>query len=178
MLKLQKKLVFKNFINNIKLFFKIVLLEMSPHMRLSMLEHLNQKRNIIITVDDNNLINKSVKKIIEKILKENDKDYEVIVATDGIDILKLIRKDQSNGNLIKCIITDENMEYMDGSEAIKIVRNYEKIGKIKPVNIITSTCHEDKNITQHILNCGSQIILKKPLNKVELEKVFRHLNIL
>ena len=105
-------------------------------------------------------------------------DYEVICGSDGIDLLQLIRDDQNNGNLIKCVITDENMEYLNGSEAIKIIREFEKNGKTKPVNIISSTCHEDDLTTKHILESGSQSKLTKPLNKFDLVKIFKELRIL
>jgi hypothetical protein len=102
----------------------------------------------------------------------------VICGSDGIDILNYIREDQTNGNLIKCIITDENMEYLNGSYAVKILREFEKSGIIKPVNIITSTCHEDDITKANIMLSGSQIILAKPLNKLDVVKAFKDLNII
>ncbi len=39
-------------------------------------------------------------------------DYEIVECYDGADMLFKIIEDQSNGNMIKLIITDENMEYM------------------------------------------------------------------
>ncbi len=138
----------------------------------------NKKRFKILTVDDNFFINQSVKSVIEAVLIDNNSDYEVICGSDGIDILQLIREDQNNGNLIKCIITDENMEYLNGSESIKLIRQFEKSGKTKPVNIISSTCHEDEDTTKNILVSGSQMKLSKPLNKFDLVKAFKHLNLI
>ena len=37
------------------------------------------------------------------------------------EIIQKVIEDQRNGNKIKCIITDENMEYLNGSDAIKII---------------------------------------------------------
>jgi CheY-like chemotaxis protein len=158
-----------------------VRLEDNPQVRLYNIEDvLNPKRYKIITVDDNKYVNNSVKNIIEAILNENyrGKDYDVLTGCDGIDILNFIREDQVNGNLIKCIITDENMEFLSGSQAIQIVRNFEKSNIIKPVNLITSTCHEDEVIKNSILESGAQMVLSKPLNKTELFNAFKELNII
>ena len=56
--------------------------------------------------------------------KEKQLDYEIIQCTDGMDILKFIL-DENIFDHIKIIITDENMEYLNGSEAIKIIRMIE-----------------------------------------------------
>ena len=46
---------------------------------------------------------------------------------DGVDIIKQVMDDQFNGWLIKCVITDENIEYMNGSEAVKILKKDRKL---------------------------------------------------
>jgi len=51
-------------------------------------------------------------------------------GSDGIDTLKFIMDDQKNNNMIKCIITDELMEFVDGSLSISILRQLEKENKI------------------------------------------------
>ena len=153
-------------------------MEENPQLRLYDIDQVMRKRSKIITVDDNLFVNLSVKAIIEKVLKDINIDYEVLCASDGIDILQYIREDQMNGNLIKCIITDENMEFLNGSNAVKIIREFEKMGRIKPVNIISSTCHEDEITKNIILESGSQIILSKPLNALDVYKAFLELSII
>ena len=117
----------------------------------------------------------SVKKLVEQVL--NNLNYKVILACDGIEMLNMVRLDQSEGNLIKCIITDENMEYLNGSQSVKIIRDLEKEGKIKPIIIITSTCHEDVETKNIIYEAGSQLILSKPLDKIDLAKAFEQLDL-
>jgi len=80
--------------------------------------------------------------------------------------------------MIKLIITDENMEYMNGSEAIECVRKMEKSGSIKHVNIISCTCHSDELTLKKILDAGSQLIIPKPADKATLEEAMRNLNII
>ena len=137
------------------------------------------KTKYIVTADDNNFINLSVKNLIETILTEYElDDYEVICATDGIDILHLIKQDQANGNCIELIISDENMEYMNGSSAAKILKEFEKNGKIKYVKLVSSTCNDDLNSKESLIKSGFENILSKPLNKFELINLFKQTNII
>ena len=87
-------------------------------------------------MDDSKYISDAMKNLIKKILKEAKCDLEVITGSDGVDIIKNVIDDQTNGNLIKCIITDENMEYIKGSEAIRFLRSLVMKNKIKHVKII------------------------------------------
>jgi len=123
------------------------------------------------------MIAKSLKKLAESYLLKTNKKYEVIMGYDGKDLINYIIEDQTNGNMIKCVITDENMEYLDGSVAIKIIRLLERKGVIKPVIIFSSTCHEDEQTIKSILEAGSQLILPKPMQEIDLKRAFRDFNI-
>jgi CheY-like chemotaxis protein len=116
-------------------------------------------------VDDNHFISDSLKKLLDKVLKENSKECEFIQVTDGIEMIKCIVDDQSNGNLIRCIFTDENMEYINGSEAIRILRNLEKKNKIKQIKIISVSCQEDDYSIKTMFESGADLVLGKPISK-------------
>jgi len=66
-------------------------------------------------VDDNKFIRESLPVLVKNILKSYNKinEYEVIEGSDGVDILSVLIDDQKNNNLLKCILTDENMEYIN-----------------------------------------------------------------
>ena len=67
------------------------------------------------------------------------------------------------------MITDENMDYLNGSEAIKIIRNIGKRRNKKPINTISLTCNEDNLVGQIILKAGADFILNKPLSKQSIK---------
>ena len=69
-------------------------------------------------------------------------------------------------DLIKCIITDENMEYFNGSDAIKFIRKLEKVKKFKATQILSLTCHEEKDIVNFIFGSGANMVISKPLSKI------------
>jgi len=58
------------------------------------------------------------------------------------------------------------MEYINGSEAIKIIRNLEKKNKIKSVNIISVTGNEESELSTEIINAGANLVLAKPLKRL------------
>ena len=139
---------------------------------------IKERKEKILIVDDNVYNNESTKNILRKILKEAGSQIEIIIGSDGADIIHQIIQDQSKGNEIKCIITDENMEYINGSEAIRIIRNLEKRHKIKFVNIISVTGNEESEFANEIIKAGAQMILSKPLPKHLIEKALKELNII
>lgn len=124
----------------------------------------------ILIVDDNKTIRKSYINILQSfsIILTN---YDLIEYEDGIDLIKGIVEDQHQSNLIKAVFTDENMEYINGSEAIKILRELERNSKIKRCLYFSITAFEDDQNKQKILDSGADLILSKPASRRQLEEV-------
>lgn len=137
----------------------------------------NKTKKKILIVDDNQFINDSIKYVIDSIIKERNMDFEVIQCCDGIDMIKLVVEDQRDGCLIKCVLTDENMEYINGSEAIKILRNLEKNKKIKNLKLFSVSSEEDTNTLNMIKNIGTDHIISKPVSKITIINCFEDHNI-
>ena len=136
------------------------------------------KKEKILIVDDNYYNNEATKNILRKILKEAGSEIEIITGSDGADIIHQIILDQSKGNEIRCIITDENMEYINGSEAIRIIRNLERKNKIKFVNIISVTGNEGSEFSNEIVEAGADLVLGKPLKRLLIQKTLKQFNII
>jgi CheY-like chemotaxis protein len=141
------------------------------------------KKNItrnkkILIVDDNKFLNDAVKNILEKVLKESNQNFELIQLSDGVDIIKSVIEDQRNGNLISCVLTDENMEYVNGSQAFVFLKDLEKSSKILNVKFITITSHESKEKVDFLINIGIDLVLEKPLTKSILLSALQELKIL
>jgi CheY-like chemotaxis protein len=132
----------------------------------------NKKLKILV-VDDHVMVRDSIKKLVEKCLKILNliDKYEVLEGIDGVDILYHIIYDQNNGNLIKCVITDENMEYINGSESIMILRNLERLKKIKSVKVASITAFDDEMTKKKIKDSGPDFIFSKPC-KLDILQTF------
>ncbi len=70
------------------------------------------------------------------------------------------------------------MEYLNGSDAIKIIRRLEKNNIIKNVKIITATSQEDIQFVNKIKNIGADLVMSKPLSKSTLTRALKELNII
>ena len=116
--------------------------------------------------------------MLKEIFFSYEINYDIIEGCDGIDILKHIIEDQKNRNLIKCIFTDECMEYMNGSQSIEIIRQMEIHNKIKNLKIVSITSFEDEYNKEIILSKGADYIIDKPCTKTSMLRVLNELNIL
>jgi CheY-like chemotaxis protein len=133
--------------------------------------------SLIVIVDDNKLIRETTINLIKLVLAEMNiiDNYRTIECVDGIDLLKLIISDTEHR--IKCVFTDENMEYLNGSEAVKIIRRLEEKGKVYKYNIITITAFDDIQTKKNILSSGVNSMLTKPCTKSSMIKILKELNL-
>ncbi len=111
-----------------------------------------------------------------QICKEKELDNEIICCSDGMDILKYIL-DEKTFEKVCLIITDENMEILNGSEAIKIIRTIEERKNISRKFIISLTCHEDIGMINYIVKSGADRVLTKPLYKNKIKQIFDDIQI-
>jgi len=110
-----------------------------------------------------------------EIIKESNSDIKVIKGNDGIDTLKLVYDDQFQDSSIKLIISDENMEFLNGSESFKILKKLEKSTKIKPIKfaILTSDLKND-----YYQSIGIDKIIDKKYDKNCFRYVLKDLSII
>jgi signal transduction histidine kinase/CheY-like chemotaxis protein len=123
----------------------------------------------IVIVDDNAMLLSSLNNVIKKDLVNNNiNNVKIFSGSDGIDLLKIIIDDQKGPNIIKCVFVDEFMEFMNGTEVIKIIREYERSNKIKPLFITkVSAMHFEQN------SDGANITLEKPVRDKQIQKVLK-----
>ena len=121
----------------------------------------------ILIVDDNQFIRESFKKICRDLMNEFGNKFIILEGNDGIDIINKVIENQTDGKL-KCIFTDENMEYLNGTDAIRIVRVLEAEHKISSNIIISVTSLEDESSKEYILESGANYIIAKPYSKNQI----------
>jgi len=114
------------------------------------------KNDTILLVEDS----KSIVKIISECLVDNN--YEVHVATNGIEAISLIKK---LAYKIDLIISDVEMPHMDGYELCKALRN-EELSKSIPIILLTSL--NSKIAISKGFEVGVNDYLTKPVILIEL----------
>lgn len=134
-----------------------------------------QMKNIILIADDQKIIRNELK---NKFIKANF-NFDYVLCSDGVEILNNIIQDQNNGNKIKCIFTDESMTYMNGSEALKILKIYESERKIKYTpKVVCITSYDDKDTINSLISTGFDLVIMKNPSINYLKKIMNKLNLI
>lgn len=130
----------------------------------------DDNREIIIICDDSKQILNSLENLLKSFTYIRNY-YNIIKVTDGSYLLTQIYEHQFNKpDRVKLVISDENMEFLDGSEFIKIIRKLELNNKLKYFpKFVCLTAYEDLSTKERILSSGFDKILYKPANKSELK---------
>lgn len=135
---------------------------------------IEENKNYIIVIDDVSFVRNSIRKNLETIFLENKSPYKVITGSDGVDLLWYIVDDQRNGNRIKCVITDESMEFMNGSFAVSLLKGINEEGKIPELPIlICSTGYSDDQMLSSLINCGFNEVIDKNPKKTILQSTLK-----
>lgn len=85
--------------------------------------------------------------------------YEIVVATDGVQALKMLAKTNLKENPIDLILLDIMMPNMNGWDTLKSIRNNEKTKHI-PVIMLTAINEEQKMVSG--LKIGADDYIVKP----------------
>ena len=104
-------------------------------------------------------------------------NFEIITGEDGIDALKLVI-DVKIGKKIKALFIDENMEYLNGSESVSIIRRLQKFDKISKFFIASVTSFEDDDTKNTLKRSGMDDVFSKPMSKNQLIDFFDKYKIL
>ncbi len=125
----------------------------------------------IIICDDQKIILDSFEKVLLSINNVADK-YDIIKITDGAFILNQIVNDEIEKK-IKIVFTDENMEYINGSEAVQLIKKLEKNGKLSTGIIYCSITAFVGDVSKELLSIGFDRVLSKPINKTQAVSVLK-----
>ena len=124
----------------------------------------------VLVIDDHLLmINSIIFALKQLFTKYQITNYKIIKGYDGADLIKEITKDQTR-NKIKLTLIDEDMEFLNGTDAVRIVRKLEEGGKIKKNCIcLTSAVNTISPLNEKLFD----YFLEKPIKIYELEELFK-----
>jgi CheY-like chemotaxis protein len=130
-----------------------------------------------LVVDDNKIIRSSFCRVLRNVIENSIKNYNIITADDGIDALNLIKLDQKEYK-IKCIFTDEYMDYLNGSNTIKIIKELEKDNKINRILLVSISSSDDDMSRLKFLNSGADSVISKPCSEFKLYNTMNELKLI
>ncbi|OGS18626.1 MAG: hypothetical protein A3J83_04300 [Elusimicrobia bacterium RIFOXYA2_FULL_40_6] len=116
------------------------------------------KKRIAVIEDDENLL-----ELFKKILK--NENYEVVGATNGLDIVKQLFENKPD-----LILIDLGLPIVSGDKVIDTFKKKDVIGNI-PVVIVSG--REEAEIKNAVREIGAVAYIKKPVNPQELIKLVK-----
>ncbi len=120
----------------------------------------------ILLVDDEELVIRSVGKLLQK------QGYEVLMASSGEEAISLVQKE-----IIDLVVFDVRMPQMNGIEAIKVIRQYQKKVGRKAIPEILITGYADESMMREAEELKVADCLYKPFDVRDfLTCVKRHLS--
>lgn len=117
----------------------------------------------ILIIDDEELITKSLLKLLKK------EGYEATVAKSGEEALKKIKKTDFD-----LIISDVRMPEMDGIETIKQIRNYLEESNKKPIPEVMITGYADMEKYVNAKELEVFDYLYKPFDNQEFLRIIKN----
>ena len=129
----------------------------------------------ILIVDDCKYVLNSLSKIIKDVLRENSSEINVLQMNDGVETLKYVYDNKSNNSSIILIISDENMEFINGSDTFIILKKLEKSYKIKPIKLAIISSDINNEYYEKI---GIDKIIDKKYDKNIFRNLLRDLQII
>lgn len=131
----------------------------------------------ILIADDVKSIRSSLKNILNSVLKSFNSTFEILESTDGIELLNQIYGLSNSNKVISFIITDQFMNFMNGSEAISIINNLVLNKKISKIPIIVNTAFQDQINIKAINDVNPDKVVTKPLTKSALFDIIKEFKI-
>ena len=128
---------------------------------------------VIYIVDDTTLIQKT----LMRFLKAIDQSFSIRCFNDGNDIVTFFTGiDLRDGRPCSLIFMDLQMPNLDGIEATKIIREYEKKFRLTPIPIIAVSAQS--NLSQEeLIRAGFSGATAKPFTRASIEKVLEIANL-
>jgi signal transduction histidine kinase/CheY-like chemotaxis protein len=127
------------------------------------------KKEIHIIVVDDEIVNRqSAVRLLTKYLKEKSYYANILEASDGIECLYKYLLLYKEGKRIDFIISDETMEFMNGSVCAEILRNLYSVKNLVPVPFFILSAYE--NLAKQV---GVNQSFSKPLTKQNVDDVLK-----
>jgi CheY-like chemotaxis protein len=127
-------------------------------------ELLDENFTNIIIVDDEVFTRQSTVRILNTVSKTLNVKINIIEAEDGLELIYLIFKCVTQGVSISMILSDENMNFMNGSRSSEILKEILTKKKITDIPFYLVTAY-DNNLIEKFISPSIDQVLSKPLTK-------------
>ncbi len=123
----------------------------------------------VLVVEDNNVNRMVIKGLLGKL------HIKPILVENGLQAVKAV---QQSDQRFDFILMDCEMPEMDGFEATREIRKWEKENSLQAVTIVALTAHALQEHKEAVFACGMNDFMHKPITLAELTKMLEKLNII
>jgi len=121
----------------------------------------------ILIAEDNTELSIIIQNQLDKL------GYEITgIAATGIETINIVKKKMPD-----IILMDIQMPVMDGIQATRLIRDYEKKNKLKKSVIIAVTAHTKEGEKQNLLDAGMNLYMSKPFKTSDLTEMLDNLKL-
>ena len=127
-----------------------------------------------VIIDDYKFCRGMLENVIKQLLfPKFESNVKFEHGVDGVNLLyKFINSIEETENLI--VFIDEDMEFMKGSQAIQIIRFWEKEKNVRTaMKIVSITAYTDDMTKNKIKASGGDFLLAKPPKKSDIDEIFK-----
>jgi CheY-like chemotaxis protein/nitrogen-specific signal transduction histidine kinase len=128
---------------------------------------ISAKRKAKVIVVEDNLLNQQL--IVNVLVKEG---YRVDMAENGKVGFDLYKQNRYN-----VVLMDIQMPVMDGIQATRLIREYERKNKLNKSVIIAVTAHTKEGEKQNLMDAGMNLYLGKPFKNADLTDMLNKLKL-
>ena len=97
-------------------------------------------------------------------------NISVKIANNGKEAIEILENEEFDGVLMDC-----QMPILDGYEATRSIRKYEKVNNLKPIPIIALSAYAFKEENEKSIEAGCNEHITKPINKKMLISLVKKL---
>jgi signal transduction histidine kinase len=129
------------------------------------------KELLVIIVDDEVITRQSTVRLLNQYLRGRPFNATIVEASDGIECLYKYMLLYKEGKRIDFILSDESMEFMNGSICAEVLWNIYGIRKFPQVPFYILSAYESLNLSQLVGISGT---FSKPMRKLNFDEIFNH----
>ena len=177
---LEKIILKPNLERNLKKNFNVEILNDDLYIKPNNLEKKPKEKEIlnVIISDDEDLTRSASMRVIKKYFDTNiiNTKYvlNLIETRDGLQIFEKYYDFISKGKEIFCIISDESMNYLNGSETSVILKNIVEKNNLKKIPFYLVSAYPKENFMK-LLNDSLDNFFNKPIKIQEVNEIFKSL---
>ncbi len=121
------------------------------------------KKIVFLIVDDEEMIRRSVMRLLLKYSKDKNLEFLIIEAKDGVEMITAIYLSQKRNIKVDIIISDESMKFMNGSLSSNIMERLCLGNIIRDIPIFISTAYGN-GIDKNKFSKSVKKIYSKPID--------------